>query len=79
MELSLDGKKRLVGLLEILDDSNEFYKSSDEKIVIDPSKLEDLSVKRLKKEKEEAEKRRQEAETGEPPELDFEAMAGEKL
>jgi hypothetical protein len=79
MELGLDGKKRLVGLLDILDESNEFYKSSDEKVVIDPSKLEDLSVKRMKMEKEEAEKRREEAEKGEPPQLDFEAMAKEKL
>jgi hypothetical protein len=55
MELGLDGKKRLVGLKDILDESNEFYRASDEKVVIDPSKLEDLSVKRMEKEKAEAE------------------------
>jgi hypothetical protein len=74
MDLRLDGKKRLVGLLDILDESNEFYKSSDEKVVIDPSKLEDLSVQRIKREKEEAEARIEEVEKGEPPELDNEAM-----
>jgi len=59
MELSLDNKNRLVGLKDILDESNEFYKASDEKVVIDPSKLEDLSVKR-QKEEEEAAKRAKE-------------------
>jgi hypothetical protein len=55
MDLGLDGKKRLVGLKDVLDESNDFYRFSDEKVVIDPSKLEDLSVKRRAKEKAEAE------------------------
>jgi len=60
MDLSLDRKGRLVGLKDILDESNEAYKSSDERVVIDPSKLEDLSVRRQKAE-EEAAKREREA------------------
>jgi len=60
MDLSLDKKGKLVGLKDILDESNEAYKSSDEKVVIDPSKLEDLAAKR-QKEEEEAAKREREA------------------
>jgi len=63
MDLSLDRKGKLVGLKDILDESNEAYKASDEKVVIDPSKLEDLAAKRQKAE-EEAAKRAREA----PPE-----------
>jgi hypothetical protein len=54
MDLSLDGRGRLVGLKDILDESNEFYKSSDEKVVIDPSKLEDRAAIRQKQEEEAA-------------------------
>jgi uncharacterized protein YjiS (DUF1127 family) len=60
MDLGLDGKGRLVGLINILDESNSMYRASDEKVEIDPSKLEDLSIKRQKAE-EEAAKRFQEA------------------
>ncbi len=62
MDLGLDGKGRLVGLIDILDESNNFYRASDEKIVIDPSKLEDLSIKRKKREEEEAKQMREDAE-----------------
>jgi len=54
MDLSLDRKGKLVGLKDILDESNEAYKSSDEKVVIDPSKLEDLAARRQKEEEEAA-------------------------
>jgi len=54
MNLSLDRKGRLVGLKDILDESNELYKVSDEKVVIDPSKLEDLAARRKKQEEEAA-------------------------
>jgi len=60
MDLSLDRKGKLVGLKDILDESNEAYKASDEKVVIDPSKLEDLAARRQKAE-EEAAKRDREA------------------
>jgi hypothetical protein len=60
MDLGLDSKGRLVGLINILDESNSMYRASDEKVEIDPSKLEDLSIKRQKAE-EEAAKRLQEA------------------
>ena len=56
MDLSLDRKGRLVGLKDALDQSNELYKSSDEKVVIDPSKLEDLAALRQKQEEEAAKK-----------------------
>jgi len=56
MDLSLDRKGRLVGLRDALDQSNELYKSSDEKVVIDPSKLEDLAALRQKQEEEAAKK-----------------------
>jgi len=59
MELGLDGKGRLFGVKEILDESNRAYLASEEKIAVDPSKLEDLSKKR-EKEEEEANKRLQE-------------------
>jgi len=54
MNLSLDRKGRLVGLKDILDESNEFYKASDENVIIDPSKLEDLAARRKKQEEEAA-------------------------
>jgi len=54
MSLSLDRKGRLVGLKDILDESNEFYRTSDEKVIIDPSKLEDLAARRKKQEEEAA-------------------------
>jgi hypothetical protein len=60
MDLGLDGKGRLVGVRDILDESNNMYVASEEKVTIDPSKLEDLSVKR-QKEEEEAKKRLQDA------------------
>jgi len=56
MDLSLDKKGRLVGLKDILDESNGFYKASDENVVIDPSKLEDLAAWRQKREEEAAKK-----------------------
>jgi len=60
MDLSLDKKGKLVGLKDILDISNEAYVASEEKVVIDPSKLEDLAARR-QKEEEEAAKREREA------------------
>jgi hypothetical protein len=60
MDLALDKKGRLVGLKDILDESNDFYRVSDEKIVIDPSKLEDLSAKRRKAEEEAAKREKEE-------------------
>jgi len=56
MDLSLDRKGRLVGLKDILDEFNELYKSSDEKVVIDPSKLEDRAALRQKQEEDAAKK-----------------------
>jgi basic membrane lipoprotein Med (substrate-binding protein (PBP1-ABC) superfamily) len=56
MDLRLDSRGRLVGLRDILDDSNEKYVQTDEKVMIDVSKLEDLSKKRQKEEEEEAKK-----------------------
>jgi hypothetical protein len=60
MDLSLDRKGRLVGLKDILDESNGLYVASEEKVIIDPSKLEDLAARR-QKEEEEAAKRAREA------------------
>jgi hypothetical protein len=60
MDLSLDSRGRLVGLKDILDESNEFYKSSDEKVVIDPSKLEDRAAIRQKQEEEAAKRAKEE-------------------
>jgi hypothetical protein len=54
MDLSLDRKGRLVGLKDILDESNGLYVASDEKVVIDPSKLEDRAAIRQKQEEEAA-------------------------
>jgi hypothetical protein len=62
MDLGLDGRGRLVGLRDILDESNNFYRASDEKVVIDPSKLKDLSIERRKREEEEAKQMREDAE-----------------
>jgi len=59
MDLSLDRKGKLVGLKDILDISNEAYIASDEKVVIDPSKLEDLAARRQKAEEEAAKKERE--------------------
>jgi len=56
MDLGLDRKGRLVGLKDILDESNERYVASDEKVVIDPSKLEDRAALRQKQEEEAARK-----------------------
>jgi hypothetical protein len=70
MDLALDKKGRLVGLKDILDESNEFYKVSDEKVVIDPSKLEDLSIKRQKAEDEAAKRAKEEPVKDEPSEWD---------
>jgi len=56
MDLGLDRKGRLVGLKDILDESNERYVSSEEKVVIDPSKLEDRGALRQKQEEEAAKK-----------------------
>jgi len=59
MEIGLDGRGRLFGVKEILDESNNFYRAAEERVTVDPSKLEDLSVKR-QKEEEAAKKRLQE-------------------
>ena len=67
MDLSLDKKGRLVGLKDILDESNERYVSSDEKVVIDPSKLEDLAAWRQKREEEAAKKASEEPVKEEKP------------
>lgn len=56
MDLSLDRKGRLVGLKDVLDESNERYIASDQKVFIDPSKLEDRAALRKKREEEEAKK-----------------------
>jgi len=77
MDLSLDRKGKLVGLKDILDESNEAYKSSDEKVVIDPSKLEDLAAKRQKAE-EEAAKRDREASSQEEKSTWLDAYYGNK-
>ena len=60
MDLALDSKGRLVGVLAILEESNNMFRAAEEKIAVDPSKLEDLSVKRQKAE-EEAKKKALEA------------------
>ena len=60
MDLSLDKKGRLVGLKDVLDESNGRYVTSDEKVVIDPSKLEDLAAWRQKREEEAAKKAKEE-------------------
>jgi len=67
MDLSLDKKGRLVGLKDILDESNERYVASDEKVVIDPSKLEDLAAWRQKREEEAAKKASEEPVKEEKP------------
>jgi len=56
MDLTLDSRGRLVGLKDILDESNERNVASDEKVVIDPSKLEDRAAIRQKQEEEAAKK-----------------------
>ncbi|MCL2260972.1 MAG: hypothetical protein FWC15_06405 [Fibromonadales bacterium] len=56
MDLGVDNKGRLVGVLAVLEESNNMFRAAEEKIAVDPSKLEDLSVKRQKAE-EEAKKR----------------------
>jgi len=75
MDLGLDGKGRLVGIIDVLDESNNFYRASDESVVIDPSKLEDLSIKRKKREEEEAklmlEESREQTEKTETEDEDF--------
>jgi len=67
MDLSLDRKGRLVGLKDILDEANELNKASDEKVVIDPSKLEDLAAWRKKREEEAAKKASEEPPKEEKP------------
>jgi len=54
MDLGLDRHGRLLGIKDVLDESNERYISSDEKVFIDPSKLEDRGALRKKKEEEAA-------------------------
>jgi hypothetical protein len=56
MELGLDSRGRLVGLKDILDESNNMFRASEEKANIDPSKLKDLEAERLKKAKEDSTK-----------------------
>jgi len=58
MELGLDNRGRLVGLRDILDESNNHVRRGEEedKEKIDPSKLKDLEAERLKKEAEDKEK-----------------------
>jgi len=56
MDLGLDRSGRLVGLKDLLDESNERYVASDEKVIIDPSKLEDRGALRQKREEEAARK-----------------------
>ena len=56
MDLGLDRSGRLVGLKDLLDESNERYIASEEKVVIDPSKLEDRGALRQKREEEAARK-----------------------
>jgi len=56
MDLGLDRSGKLVGLKDLLDESNERYIASDEKVVIDPSKLEDRGALRQKREEEAARK-----------------------
>ncbi len=65
MELGLDSKGRLVGVKDVLDESNSFYIASEEKIMIDTTKFRDLGAERQRKE-EEARKRLQENPPEEP-------------
>jgi len=74
MDLGLDGKGRLVGVLEVLDESNNRFLASEEKIAVDPTKLEDLSVKR-KKEEEAAKKKLLESPT-EPEKSEWDVYYG---
>jgi len=67
MDLSLDRRGRLVGLKDILDDANEMSKASDERVIIDPSKLEDLAAWRKKREEEAAKKASEEPAVEEKP------------
>jgi hypothetical protein len=62
MDIGLDGKGRLVGIKDVLDESNDMMKSNAERVDIDPSKMEDLAAKNAKKQKEEDERRRKEQE-----------------
>jgi hypothetical protein len=62
MELELDRKGRLVGIKDVLDDSNDMMRGNAEKVNIDPSKLEDLAAKNEKKQKEEDARRKKEQE-----------------
>ncbi|MCL2282819.1 MAG: hypothetical protein FWC26_05830 [Fibromonadales bacterium] len=75
MNLSLDGKGRLVGVLDALDESNERFRASEEKVAVDPSKLVDLSAKRQKAE-EEAKKKQQENPT-EPEKSEWDIYYGD--
>lgn len=52
MDLGIDSKGLLVGVLAVLEESNERFRAAEEKIAVDPSKLEDLSAKRQKAEEE---------------------------
>ena len=62
MELGLDGKGRLVGLKDILDESNDMYRANADRVELDSTKFEDLSVKERKRQQEEAERRQKEQE-----------------
>ncbi|MCL2208211.1 MAG: hypothetical protein FWB90_09020 [Fibromonadales bacterium] len=75
MDLGLDGKGRLVGVLDILDESNRMFQASEEKIAVDPSKLEDLSVKRRKE--EEAAKKKMLENSSEPEKSEWDVYYGD--
>ena len=71
MDLGLDGRGRLVGVKEILDESNNMVRAAEEKIAVDPSKLEDLSIKRMKEEEESKKRFQKEAQVEEKSEWDI--------
>jgi len=70
MDLGLDGKGRLVGVLAVLEESNNMFRASEEKITVDPSKLEDLSVKRQKAEEDAKKRALESSQEPEPSEWD---------
>ncbi|MDR2580449.1 MAG: hypothetical protein LBC85_05590 [Fibromonadaceae bacterium] len=57
MELGLDSRGRLVGLKDLLDESNDMNRANADKVELDPTKFEDLSAKAKRRQQEEEEQR----------------------